>query len=44
MRSPKEVTKEEYYAFYKKTYDKHLEPMTYTHFSTEVSFINIAQQ
>eukprot|EP00250_Pteridium_aquilinum_P015381 c22553_g1_i1 orf=188-2623(+) len=35
LRSPKEVTKEEYHAFFKKTYDKHLEPMAYTHFSTE---------
>lgn len=35
LRSPKEVTKQEYHAYFKKTYDKHLEPMTYTHFSTE---------
>lgn len=35
LRSPKEVKKEEYHAFFKKTYDKHLEPMAYTHFSTE---------
>ncbi|MCO5596910.1 hypothetical protein L7F22_050981 [Adiantum nelumboides] len=35
LRSPKEVTKEQYHAFFKKTYDKHLEPMAYTHFSTE---------
>lgn len=35
LRSPKEVTKEEYHAFYKKTYDEHLEPMAYTHFNTE---------
>ncbi|KAH7299483.1 hypothetical protein KP509_24G014100 [Ceratopteris richardii] len=34
-RSPKEVTKEQYHAFFKKTYDKHLEPMAHTHFSTE---------
>lgn len=35
LRSPKEVTKEQYHAYFKKTYDKHLEPMAYTHFSTE---------
>ncbi|KAH7294670.1 hypothetical protein KP509_27G012500 [Ceratopteris richardii] len=35
LRSPREVMKEEYHAFYKKTYNEHLEPMAYTHFSTE---------
>lgn len=35
MRSPREVTKEEYHAFYKTTYDERLEPMAYTHFNTE---------
>ncbi|MCO5593875.1 hypothetical protein L7F22_047894 [Adiantum nelumboides] len=35
LRSPREVHKEEYHAFYKKTYNEHLEPMAYTHFSTE---------
>lgn len=35
LRSPKEITKEEYHAFYKKTYNEHLEPMAYTHFDTE---------
>ena len=38
MRSPKEVTKEEYFAFYKKTYDERLDPMAYSHFNTEVCF------
>jgi chromosome condensin MukBEF MukE localization factor len=38
LRSPREVTKEEYHAFYKKTYNEHLEPMAYTHFNTEVYF------
>lgn len=35
MRSTKEVTKEEYLAFYKKSYSEYLEPMAYTHFDTE---------
>lgn len=35
LRNPKEVTKEEYHAFYKKTYNEHLEPMAYSHFNTE---------
>lgn len=35
MRSPREVTKEEYHAFFKKTYDERLDPMAYTHFNTE---------
>eukprot|EP00250_Pteridium_aquilinum_P034501 c7671_g2_i1 orf=1-1752(-) len=35
LRSPREVLKDEYHAFYKKTYNEHLEPMAYTHFSTE---------
>ena len=39
LRSPREVTKEEYHAFYKKTYNEHLEPMAYTHFNTEVHFL-----
>lgn len=39
LRSPREVLKDEYHAFYKKTYNEHLEPMAYTHFSTEVCAI-----
>lgn len=36
MRSPKEVQKEEYYEFYKKTFNDFLDPVGYTHFTTEV--------
>ncbi|PON76757.1 Heat shock protein Hsp90 family [Trema orientale] len=35
MRSPKEVQKEEYYDFYKKTFNDFLDPIGYTHFTTE---------
>ncbi|GMN42083.1 hypothetical protein TIFTF001_011295 [Ficus carica] len=35
MRSPKEVQKEEYYEFYKKTFNDFLDPVGYTHFTTE---------
>ncbi|XP_068643470.1 heat shock protein 90-5, chloroplastic-like [Aristolochia californica] len=35
MRSPKEIEKEEYYEFYKKTFNEFLDPLAYTHFTTE---------
>ncbi|KAF7827923.1 heat shock protein 90-5, chloroplastic [Senna tora] len=35
MRNPKEVQKEEYQEFYKKTFNEFLEPLAYTHFTTE---------
>nr|QBA88869.1 heat shock protein 90-5 [Haloxylon ammodendron] len=35
MRSPKDVPKDEYYEFYKKTFNEFLDPLTYTHFTTE---------
>ncbi|EXB44914.1 Endoplasmin-like protein [Morus notabilis] len=35
MRSPKEVQREEYYEFYKKTFNDFLDPLGYTHFTTE---------
>ncbi|XP_068325991.1 heat shock protein 90-5, chloroplastic [Pyrus communis] len=35
MRSPKEVQKEEYQEFYKKTFSEFLDPLGYTHFTTE---------
>ncbi|GER50460.1 heat shock protein 90 [Striga asiatica] len=35
MRNPKEVEKEQYQEFYKKTFNEFLEPLTYTHFTTE---------
>ncbi|KAI5059281.1 hypothetical protein GOP47_0025600 [Adiantum capillus-veneris] len=35
LRSPKEITKEEYHSFYKTTYNERLDPMAYTHFNTE---------
>lgn len=37
MRNPKEVEKEQYHEFYKKTFNDFLEPLSYTHFTTEVS-------
>jgi len=36
MRNPKEVEKEEYNEFYKKTFSEFLEPLAHTHFTTEV--------
>lgn len=35
MRNPKEVQKEEYNEFYKKTFNEFLDPLGYTHFTTE---------
>ncbi|KAH6797866.1 Chaperone protein htpG family protein [Perilla frutescens var. hirtella] len=35
MRSPKEVEKDQYQEFYKKTFNEFLDPLTYTHFTTE---------
>ncbi|KAK1552754.1 hypothetical protein Q3G72_022993 [Acer saccharum] len=35
MRNPKEVEKEEYQEFYKKTFNEFLDPLSYTHFTTE---------
>lgn len=35
MRSPKEVEKEQYWEFYKNTFNEFLDPIAYTHFSTE---------
>ncbi|CAK7326431.1 unnamed protein product [Dovyalis caffra] len=35
MRNPKEVEKDEYQEFYKKTFNEFLEPLAYTHFTTE---------
>ncbi|KAI3867353.1 hypothetical protein MKX03_036480, partial [Papaver bracteatum] len=35
MRNIKEVEKEEYQEFYKKTFNEFLEPLAYTHFTTE---------
>ncbi|KAF2282941.1 hypothetical protein GH714_043258 [Hevea brasiliensis] len=35
MRSPKEVEKDEYHEFYKKTFNEFLDPLAYTHFTTE---------
>ncbi|KAF5727792.1 hypothetical protein HS088_TW22G01489 [Tripterygium wilfordii] len=35
MRIPKEVEKEEYQEFYKKTFNEFLDPLAYTHFTTE---------
>lgn len=36
MRSPKDVQKEEYNEFYKKTFNEFLDPLAHTHFTTEV--------
>lgn len=35
MRNPKEVEKDQYQEFYKKTFNEFLDPLTYTHFTTE---------
>ncbi|RWR77014.1 Heat shock protein Hsp90 family [Cinnamomum micranthum f. kanehirae] len=35
MRNPKEVEKDEYHEFYKKTFNEFLDPLAYTHFTTE---------
>ncbi|XP_021897609.1 heat shock protein 90-5, chloroplastic [Carica papaya] len=35
MRNAKEVQKEEYHEFYKKTFNEFLDPLAYTHFTTE---------
>ncbi|GMH01828.1 hypothetical protein Nepgr_003667 [Nepenthes gracilis] len=35
MRSPKDVQKEEYDEFYKKTFNEFLDPLAHTHFTTE---------
>ncbi|XP_074307103.1 heat shock protein 90-5, chloroplastic-like [Silene latifolia] len=35
MRNSKEVQKDEYYEFYKKTFNEFLDPLTCTHFTTE---------
>lgn len=37
MRNPKEVEKEQYQEFYKKTFNEFLDPLAYTHFTTEVN-------
>ncbi|CAH9131202.1 unnamed protein product [Cuscuta epithymum] len=35
MRNPKEVEKQQYHEFYKNTFNEFLDPVAYTHFSTE---------
>ncbi|XP_042490883.1 heat shock protein 90-5, chloroplastic-like [Macadamia integrifolia] len=35
MRNPKEVSKDEYHEFYKKTFNEFLDPLASTHFTTE---------
>ncbi|PKI62494.1 hypothetical protein CRG98_017118, partial [Punica granatum] len=35
MRNPKEVEKDEYHEFYKKTFNEFLDPLAYSHFTTE---------
>jgi len=41
MRSPKEVEKDEYNEFYKKTFNEFLDPLAHTHFTTEVCCIKL---
>lgn len=36
MRNPKEIEKDEYHEFYKKTFNEFLDPLAHTHFTTEV--------
>nr|DAD40401.1 TPA_asm: hypothetical protein HUJ06_014724 [Nelumbo nucifera] len=35
LRNPKEVTREEYNEFYKKTFNEYLDPLASSHFTTE---------
>ncbi|XP_059445625.1 heat shock protein 90-5, chloroplastic [Corylus avellana] len=35
MRNPKEIEKDEYHEFYKKTFNEFLDPLAHTHFTTE---------
>ncbi|ERN05767.1 heat shock protein 90-5, chloroplastic [Amborella trichopoda] len=35
LRNPKEVEKDEYFEFYKKAFNEFLDPLAYTHFTTE---------
>ncbi|GLT34558.1 hypothetical protein SLA2020_090670 [Shorea laevis] len=35
MRNPKDVQKDEYHEFYKKTFNEFLDPLAYSHFTTE---------
>lgn len=35
MRNPKEIEKDQYNEFYKKTFNEFLDPLAYTHFTTE---------
>ncbi|KAH9707798.1 Heat shock protein 90-5 [Citrus sinensis] len=35
MRNPKEIEKDEYHEFYKKTFNEFLDPLAYSHFTTE---------
>ncbi|KAE8023089.1 hypothetical protein FH972_008834 [Carpinus fangiana] len=35
MRNPKEIQKDEYHEFYKKTFNEFLDPLAHTHFTTE---------
>lgn len=36
LRNPKEVAKEDYNDFYKKTFNEYLDPLASSHFTTEV--------
>lgn len=39
LRNPKEVTKEDYNEFYKKTFNEYMEPLASSHFTTEVKML-----
>lgn len=43
MHNPKEVDREKYNQFYKKTFSEFLDPLAYTHFTTkgEVVFMSV---
>lgn len=36
LRTPKEVSTEEYNEFYKKTFNEYMDPLASSHFTTEV--------
>lgn len=38
MRSPKDIEKDEYNEFYKKTFNEFMEPLAHAHFTTEACY------
>ena len=42
MRNPKEIEKDQYSEFYKKTFNEFLDPLAHTHFTTEVLVLHFS--